>query len=375
MAGWQEIKVSSKILGHISAGIYRSPAGALKELVSNAFDADATRVTITTNWPSFDIITCRDNGDGMSQEKFEKIMTQEIGDSKKRITIDGNVNDVTNQGRPIIGWLGIGMLGVAQICHEFKVISHYRKTQKAFSASIRLTDFPREKVNDISPNNVGDQSPDVGKFTIESIDYDPLKAGTYVIASDMRTAFVKKFRETSERDPLPSQFSEFLKQIHRARSVKSLSDYWQMVWELTVACPIPYTDKGLFDWGKITVEPELKKQIIDLQQSLSRNQFEVVVDGLSLRKPNQYPLARPETEKQEQTTGELFSVREDIKVHGRSLKFYLIKTYEQKTEQNKLLFILQDTNLILFRGSGGLFYSGEGGWALFLGFYGIIEAI
>ena len=33
MADWQEIKVSSKILGHISAGIYRSPAGAIKELV------------------------------------------------------------------------------------------------------------------------------------------------------------------------------------------------------------------------------------------------------------------------------------------------------------------------------------------------------
>ena len=299
MADWQEIKVSSKILGHISAGIYRSPAGALKELVSNAFDADATRVVITTNWPSFDIITCRDNGDGITQEKFEKIMTMEIGDSDKRVTTDGNDENLTNQGRQIIGWLGIGMLGVAQICHEFKVISHHRKSQMAFSASVRLTDFPREKTNDISPDNVSDRSPNVGKFTLESIDYDPLKAGTYVIASDMRTAFVKKFRETSDsnKDSLPLRFSEFLKRIHRARSVKSLSDYWQMVWELTVACPIPYRDEGIFDWDKITVKPELKKQIIDLQQSLSRNQFEVVVDGLSLRKPNQYPLSHLQTKK------------------------------------------------------------------------------
>ena len=72
MDNWQEIQVNSKILGHISAGIYRSPASAIKELVSNAFDADATRVAITTNWPNFDVITCYDNGSGMTQEKFRK---------------------------------------------------------------------------------------------------------------------------------------------------------------------------------------------------------------------------------------------------------------------------------------------------------------
>jgi DNA mismatch repair ATPase MutL len=76
---WQTIVVSSKILGHISAGVYRSPAGAIKELVSNAFDANATRVAITTNWPSFDIITCRDNGSGMTPEQFRQIMQGGIG--------------------------------------------------------------------------------------------------------------------------------------------------------------------------------------------------------------------------------------------------------------------------------------------------------
>ena len=240
MDNWQKIKVSSKILGHISAGIYRSPAGAIKELVSNAFDADATRVAITTNWPSFDIITCRDNGSGMTQKKFERIMTREIGDSAKRVGTDEDADDVTNQGRPIIGWLGIGMLGIAQICHQFKVISHHKESETAFSASVRLVDFLREEVSDISPDPVTPQRIDVGRFMIEPIDYDPDKAGTYVIASDMRSAFIRKFRETSDKDALPSKFSAFLKEIHRARSVKTLSDYWQMVWELAVACPIPY---------------------------------------------------------------------------------------------------------------------------------------
>ena len=151
MANWRDIEVNSKLLGHISAGIYRSPAGAIKELVSNAFDADATRVAITTNWPSFDIITCRDDGSGMTQGKFKEIMTGGIGDSAKRVLTDGERDDVTILGRPLIGWLGIGMLGIAQICHEFKVISHHKDTQTAFSARIRLVDFLREKVSEFSP--------------------------------------------------------------------------------------------------------------------------------------------------------------------------------------------------------------------------------
>ena len=317
MSEWQNVEVSSKILGHISAGIYRSPGGAIKELVSNAFDADATRVAITTNWPSFDIITCRDNGSGMTQEKFQKIMTQEIGDSDKRVGTDENTDDMTSLGRPIIGWLGIGMLGVAQICHEFNVISHHKESQEAFSARIRLIDFLREKVSDVSSDQTPEEPIDVGQFMVKKIDYEPDKAGTYVIASDIRSAFIKKFRETLGDNPLPSKFSAFLKEIHRARSVKTLSDYWQMVWELAVACPIPYDDAGPFDWDKIEAEPELKKRLIDLQQSLTTYQFEVVVDGLSLRKPNQYPLASPNRPTLEQTTGKLFSVNTEVEVYGR----------------------------------------------------------
>ena len=317
---WQKIEVNSKILGHISAGIYRSPAGAIKELVSNAFDADATRVVITTNWPSFDIITCRDNGSGIYQEKFRKIMNQEIGDSFKRAAINGSVDDETNLGRPIIGWLGIGMLGIAQICHEFKVISHHRESESAFKASVRLADFLREKVSHISPEEISKHPIDVGEFTIEAIEYDPDKAGTCVIAWDMRSAFIRKFRETLGENPvpLPSKFSAFLKEIHRSRSVKTLSDYWQMVWELTLACPIPYA--SAFDWDKIEVKPELQEWLNHLQKSLNTYQFEVVVDGLSLRKPNQYPLGAPQIPKQELTNGKLFFISEDEEIYGQPFK-------------------------------------------------------
>ena len=310
---WEDIVVSSKILGHISSGVYRSAGGALKELVSNAFDANATRVVITTNWPSFDIITCYDNGIGMTSNEFRRIMKGGIGESFKR-----SDTDITFKlGRPVIGWLGIGMLGIAQICYEFKVISHHSETETAFQAAVRLGDYLHEKIDALNPEQASDKEL-VGRFTIEEIDYDPSQAGTYLVAADMRSAFVRKFRE-HPGPPLPSKFSSFLETVHRERSIKELGDYWQMVWELTIACPIPYMEEGPFQRSRVEASHELREKLNDLKQTLKNYQFEVVVDGLSLRKPNLYPY--PSTKYDGvPMSGQLFSVDREMKIYGQSLK-------------------------------------------------------
>jgi len=68
------LKVTSGILLHIGAGIYNSVAGAIKELVSNSFDADATRVVISTGYPRFEQIRVVDNGLGMTPAYFAEAM-------------------------------------------------------------------------------------------------------------------------------------------------------------------------------------------------------------------------------------------------------------------------------------------------------------
>ena len=312
---WEDIVVSSKIVGHVSAGIYRSAGGALKELVSNAFDANATRVVVTTNWPSFDIVTCYDNGAGITLQEFRRVMKGGIGESSKRAD-----TDVTLElGRPIIGVLGIGILGIAQVCHEFKVISHHPETSTAFQAIVRLLDYLREKVDDVDIARTDDKEFEIGQFEVEEIKYDPSQAGTYIIAADMRSAFVRKFRESPEV-PLPSKFSSFLDIIHSKRSVKEFGDYWQMVLELATACPIPYiTDQSPFQWDRVKTPPEFRKKFEGLAQSLRDYQFEVVVDGLSLRKPNSYPhpLVRRDGEPMR---GQVFPIDKEVKVYGRPLK-------------------------------------------------------
>lgn len=312
---WDNIEVSSKILGHISSGIYRSTGGALKELVSNAFDANATKVTITTNHPSFDIITCRDNGDGMRPDDFQQLMKGGIGDSPKRV---GDKETTRELNRPIIGWLGIGMFGIAQVCHEFTITSHHRESKTAFRAHVKLSDFLREEVQETDPKEVWKEGLEVGKFAIEEIPFHENDAGTYIVASDMRSAFIRKFRE-EPGPPLPLKFSSFLTSIHETNKLAEMGDYWQMIWELSVACPIPYFRNSPFDWGKIKHTKKCRKIIESISQSLDKYDFEVLVDGLKLQKPNLYPYPTITYDGSE-VRGELFEIDRKEIVYDRHLK-------------------------------------------------------
>jgi DNA mismatch repair ATPase MutL len=77
-----DIIAAQKIIADISSGVYRSPAAAIKELISNAYDADATQVQITTDVPAFRTLTVNDNGTGMDINKFLDVMSH-IGGSRK----------------------------------------------------------------------------------------------------------------------------------------------------------------------------------------------------------------------------------------------------------------------------------------------------
>src|SRR3954462_14684947 len=101
-----KIRVHERAPAHLSRGLYRSPASALRELVSNAWDANATRVTIDTNHPQFFQLSIEDDGDGFSRDEFESVMRGGIGNSTKRTD-----PEELSWGRPTIGRLGIGMLG------------------------------------------------------------------------------------------------------------------------------------------------------------------------------------------------------------------------------------------------------------------------
>lgn len=123
------LDTSSQVIRRVTDGIYRKPWSAIRELVSNAYDADATHVVIETDQPRFETMTIRDDGVGFSSESLAH-MIKNIGGSAKRQ--DEGVSYglaspsnklLTNGGRRIIGKLGIGLFAVSQLTHEFSVIT------------------------------------------------------------------------------------------------------------------------------------------------------------------------------------------------------------------------------------------------------------
>jgi hypothetical protein len=139
------INVSSRVLRHIGRGIYRTPAGALKELVSNAYDAGAREVTI--GWPVLESIVVTDNGKGMTEEEFVDIV-QHIGFSKKN-TGDEVIVPGTRIKRRAIGHFGIGLLAVGQLASMMTITAKTKGTRTGFAAEIDFDQFEHFTEDDI----------------------------------------------------------------------------------------------------------------------------------------------------------------------------------------------------------------------------------
>ena len=108
--------VAPNVIRELS-GIYPTFVSAFKELVSNAYDADATLVTIRFS-SDLSTVTVEDNGAGMTPFEFQDEYLR-IGGSAQRWN-----KDLTAGGRRPIGRKGIGFLAVARYCHQVEIHSH-----------------------------------------------------------------------------------------------------------------------------------------------------------------------------------------------------------------------------------------------------------
>lgn len=100
-----DIEVTYQIIGLFSEGLYSSPYKALEELVSNAFDADASHVHVVLPADLADpsaALVVLDDGVGMDAEGLRTHWI--VGDSVKQ------ENRSTGGGRRTIGKFGIGKL-------------------------------------------------------------------------------------------------------------------------------------------------------------------------------------------------------------------------------------------------------------------------
>jgi hypothetical protein len=141
------LRTDARVIARVTDGIYRQPGSALRELISNAYDADATRVIIRTDRPRFKRMVVEDNGLGMTPASLVHMLNH-IGGSAKRTRMGAGLG-VTSEtdpmrspgGRPLIGKIGIGLFSVAQLTQSFQVITKVAGDNHRTVASIVLKQY------------------------------------------------------------------------------------------------------------------------------------------------------------------------------------------------------------------------------------------
>lgn len=131
--GTLPIQVSKEVVGHLSRGLYRNFARAVKEIISNSYDAESTEVKIKLDLENENVII-RDNGCGMEIQEIEN----------KFLTIGSPTpleEKVDKLGRKRIGTFGIGFLSSFPYCKILQIITKKRNSDEIIELNIDTEQF------------------------------------------------------------------------------------------------------------------------------------------------------------------------------------------------------------------------------------------
>lgn len=153
----------AKLLGES----YRSTEYALKELVDNAWDADATVISITLPDPvTLDPIVVQDNGSGMTEQEMRNEYLTVANDRRSR-----KGDRTTRLKRLVKGRKGIGKFAGLMIASimEVQTVARRKKTQVVISKESLLTEeIDLERIN--LPLTVSEIPHDISGTTVTLTD-------------------------------------------------------------------------------------------------------------------------------------------------------------------------------------------------------------
>lgn len=304
------LRTDERVIARVTDGIYRQPGSALRELISNAYDADATRVVIKTDAPRFERISIEDNGHGMEPEAVAHVLLH-IGGSAKRNDIGASIG-VTAQGDPakspggrkLIGKIGIGLFSVSQLTHTFQIITKVKGDDHRTVATIALRQYADDEATTEAGGSKKFESGKVNIWREKAADTET--HGTTIVLTSIRPQARDTLRsreiwnaiehnesqsEDEERqvlqpprfhigrvdptgetlkttmdgktsnlpwskgDPPEAAFKKLVQSVWNESMYGSpnpqldrIFDYYlRMVWQLSLAVPLPYVNGHLFD--------------------------------------------------------------------------------------------------------------------------------
>lgn len=139
------LNFAPSVIESLGIGLYKQIPQALEELISNSWDADATKVKIIIDYSKKEIKVL-DNGNGMT---YEELNSDFLTVSKNR-RLSG---DITKKGRSVTGKKGLGKLALFGIANEIQVTSVKDGKKNAFSMNFKK--IKETKSNDrYHPNTI-----------------------------------------------------------------------------------------------------------------------------------------------------------------------------------------------------------------------------
>ncbi len=127
MSDNRKLKLSfhGKIIDHLGIQMYQSPIASIAELISNAWDADATEVNIQlpTDMSIDPKIIIQDNGIGMTFDECQNKYLN-VGYNKR----EASGKSSTDNGRPLMGRKGIGKFAGFGIAKNIKIETVSKET-------------------------------------------------------------------------------------------------------------------------------------------------------------------------------------------------------------------------------------------------------
>ncbi len=184
------LKTDDRVIARVTDGIYRQPGSSLRELIINAYDADATQVVVKTDAPRFGRIEVSDNGLGMSPEVLAHLLFH-IGGSAKRHE-EGRELGITAEddslhspgGRRLIGKIGIGLFSVSQLTRSFQIITKVAGDDFRTVATVILKQYADEEGVSEEGGKHKYESGKVNSWREKAADFD--SHGTTIVLTNIR---------------------------------------------------------------------------------------------------------------------------------------------------------------------------------------------
>lgn len=242
----ERLHVDKRIVDLLSKSTYqKSFASAIRELVSNAYDADALSIKITIK-NDFKSISVEDDGNGMSESEF-----------RRYLTIAGNKtsSDITRRyKRKRIGQFGVGFLAVFPFCKTLEIITTVENSDEILTAKIPSIDFTHGANNQM-----------VEEISIPC-----------TIAED-KSKRLNHFTKIVFQDPNYNVLQYFSKIETRKRdSIITYNPFDKFIWELQEDLPISFNPECKSN-SRLTYEEPIGIKVYVNDKPLFRNELEYIV--------------------------------------------------------------------------------------------------